>query len=351
MDYRRFLKDAEVLELAWLGGGVVDAPGRRLRLTARPERPGWYRFSVKGRTATPKEPCDAPELSSLPKVRGWTLGDRLVREGAEAELLNLLPAEEPPRFSPVVARRWHSGELLFDSLEFETEAEGAVREALAAGQSLKEVKGVPAPLRAAFGYAALEAASRNLRIPFAPGEVRPQVARVADGGLAAADAVLRELEAERELTRRELAELERRRGELLARQELEAARAYARDRARLHDDELEAARQAAHQPRAGRRGGAHRQAGNPAERAEAMLEDAGAVLETTRRLGADQLEVVFRFMNHRFITIVDAHTMQVVDSGICLGHPPRDDLVTLDSLPSVIKEAIDTGRLVMLRHP
>jgi hypothetical protein len=55
-------------------------------------------------------------------------------------------------------------------------------------------------------------------------------------------------------------------------------------------------------------------------------------------------------MNERFSAIVDAATLQVIDSGICLGHPPRDDLITLESLPSVIKEAVDTHQLVMLRH-
>ena len=64
----------------------------------------------------------------------------------------------------------------------------------------------------------------------------------------------------------------------------------------------------------------------------------------------DQLEVIFTFMNERFISLVDAATLQVIDSGICLGHPPADEELTLESLPSVIREAIDTDALVILRH-
>lgn len=81
------------------------------------------------------------------------------------------------------------------------------------------------------------------------------------------------------------------------------------------------------------------------------LEKAGAQFESCRHLGRNQLEVIFGFMDERFISIVDATTLQVIDSGICLGHPPRDDLVTLDSLCGVIREAIETGRLVILRAP
>ena len=85
-------------------------------------------------------------------------------------------------------------------------------------------------------------------------------------------------------------------------------------------------------------------------RARQALEDAGARVHATRQLESGLLEVTYSFLGERFISVVQAATLQVVDSGICLGHPPADELVTLDSLPSVIKEAIDTGRLVKLRH-
>jgi hypothetical protein len=78
------------------------------------------------------------------------------------------------------------------------------------------------------------------------------------------------------------------------------------------------------------------------------LEHAGARLVDQRRLAGGRLEVVFRFMEERIVSIVDARTLQVVDAGICLAGADRE--VTLESLPSVIREAINTGRLVITRY-
>jgi hypothetical protein len=81
---------------------------------------------------------------------------------------------------------------------------------------------------------------------------------------------------------------------------------------------------------------------------ELVLEHAGAQLVDQRRIGNRQLEVTFRFMGERFISLVDVNTLQVMDAGICLAGADRE--VTLESLPSVNREAIQTDRLVMTRH-
>ena len=69
-------------------------------------------------------------------------------------------------------------------------------------------------------------------------------------------------------------------------------------------------------------------------------------------MNAGQLEVRYRFMDERFVTVCDAITLQVYDAGVCLGHGAErgDRLLTLDSLPSVIREAIDTEVLVITRR-
>ncbi len=326
MDYRKFLGQSEERVLPYFGGPFVDAPGRRLRLAAPFEPPGWYRFKLAGRAATRLRPADPPELADLPKVRGWFHRGRLVRDGALCETLWLLPPEEPPRFTKVAARRWRTGELLFEEVEFESEVEGLAREALADGGSLQAVKAVPAPLRAAFAYALLEAASGRLGIPFAPAEVRQAVAKIAEGGPAQAEAALRALEAERELARRELTELRRRQDEAAARVEVAQQRQARLEQARAREEDSQTLAQTA-------------------------IEAAGGRMEEARNLGRGQLEVIFRFMDQRFICVVEAGTLQVIDSGICLGHPPSDRLLTLESLPSVIKEAIETDALVILRFP
>lgn len=334
MDYRKFLGREEELVLPYFGGTFVDAKDRRLRVSTAFEPKGWYAFTVKGRQATPKGPTEAPPLEQLPAVRGHFLSGRLVRDGGHAEALELMPAEEPPRFAPLKARRWHSGELLFSELEFEGEVENAVREALAEDRPLSAVKGAGATLRAAYAYAVLEACSRRSGVRFVPEEVRPGLASVANGGVAEAERLLQALHAEREQARREMAELERRRAAAQAAREVREAREKRiEEDARLQRENVHAWRERVN------------------DRADAALHAAGARLEQSRHLENGSLEVIFRFMGERFISVVHPATLRVIDSGICLGHPPRDDLVTLESLCAVIKEAIDTGRLVFLRHP
>lgn len=305
MDYRKFLGKVESEVLPYFGGASVDAASRRLRVST-PPAPGWWRFDVQGRTATAREPAEPQGLDGLPLVRGHLWGTRLVREGAVAEPVQLLPEEEPPRFSPLRVRRWHDGTLVFEGLDFEGEAEGTVRLMLEEGRTLAEVKAVPASLRAAFGYAVLEAASRALGIRFSAPEVRGQVLAVAEGGRAVAEAWLRALAAERE----------------------------------VHVRAVEARLRA--QPRP-----LERQAQGMA-RVERVLEAAGARLLATRRLGNERLEVTFGFMGERFISLVEADSLRVVDAGICLAGADRE--VTLESLPSVIREAIEDDVLVITRH-
>ena len=334
MDYRKFLGKEEERVLPYFGGAFLHAADRRLRLTTEPKAAGWYRFKVKGREATPLGPAEPEALESLPSVLGHLVGDRLVREGSVAERVHFLPEEEPPRLTPARARRWHSGELLFDMLDFESEAEEAARRALEEDASLAQVKGVPATLRSAFSYAVLEAESRRLGIPAVPRELRPHLGAVAEKGRLEAERALRALAAERVLAAQEMEELNRRRQLVgMAQQAVAAQAAMAQLRAQA--------------PR-GRHGRARE--GDAMARAELALEAAGARMRSARALGNGNLEVVFTFMDERFISVVNGDTLQVVDSGICLGHPPADDLVTLESLPSVIKEAIDTDRLVILRH-
>lgn len=361
VDYRKFLAKADTRVLPYVGGETLDAGDRVLRLSgALPERHGWYEVDVSGRQATVKRAAEPPELSALPKVRGWLKGERLFRDGGMRELVELLPEEEPPLFSPVVARRWSRDVLVFDTLEFESEAEGACREALGERRALKDVKGVRAPLRGAYGLSLLEAVSQAMQIRFSWQEVRLEVGAVADAGVEKAEAVLRALEAERELARRELAELERAAQAELGRLELEQQRQVLREQRAEEAARAQAEIDAVRRRLQRWRGGPEERVGVEVDRrnlrgqerrAAEALQAAGARLETLRRLADDQLEVVFRYEGERFISIVDGATLQVIDSGICLGHPPRDDLVTLESLPGVIQEAMDTGRLVILRWP
>ncbi|AKF80135.1 hypothetical protein MFUL124B02_08985 [Myxococcus fulvus 124B02] len=334
MDYRRFLGKVESAVLPYLGGGTVDTATRRLRVTT-PVAPGWWRFELKGREATAREPARPEGLEALPRVRGHVWGARLVLEGAVARPLELMPEDEPSPLAPVSARRWHDGALLFDGVEFEGEAEDTARRALEEGQPLASVKGVSAPLRAAFGYALLEAASRTLDIRFAPAETRGRVLRVAELGRPEAEACLRALAEERRVHQRALEArrvAEQQRAWLDA-QTVRATELAQEARRRVLSDDVSRGRGAP--------------VGDPS-RAEVALQGAGARLLHHRRMAGNQLEVTFSFMGERFVSVVDARTLQVLDAGVCLAG--ADSEVTLESLPSVIREAIDTDVLVITRH-
>jgi hypothetical protein len=324
VDYRKFLGRREELVLPYLGGPRVDAPNRRLSVVGE-IAPGWWRFDIEGRRATPKEKVQGGDLSSLPRVRGHLLHDRLVREGAVAEQVSLMPEEEPPMFAPCHARRWHSGDLLFEELPFEGDAEAAVRLAFEEGRGLAGIKGVSATLRTAYGYAIAEAASQRIAIPAAPAELRKHVAAIAEGGAVEAEAVLRRLDGERRAYLRELEANRQQHEAWLAHQQIEEERAHRRDRAAR--DEAQGL-----------------------DRALNALDATGAQPVSVRRLGDGNLEVTFRFMGERFLCVVEGATLQVLDAGICLGHPGNDRVLTLDSLPGVIREAIEDGVLVITRH-
>jgi hypothetical protein len=339
VDYRKFLARKQTLVLPYFGGASVDAPERRLRLASEVE-PGWWTFEVEGRIARAMEPAEPGDLSALPRARGYLWGDRLVRNGATAEPISFLPAEEPPLFAPALGRRWHGGELIFEQLELESEVVEGVRRALEEDRPLALVKGVPAELRSAFALALVQSVSRRVRIPAAAAELKDFLVEIAEGGAPAAEAALRALEAERIRYRREAAERERRMQELAVRQAVEQER----ERRRADAEIAGRVRYATEEER--RR--ALRQTAR--DRIEDAVDAAGARLVRTRGLEADRMEVTWTFMAERFVSIVDGVTLQVIDSGICLGHPAQDQLLTLDSLPGVVREAITTGRLVILRH-
>jgi hypothetical protein len=306
-DWRRFLGAGEERVLPYLGGPFVDAADRRLRVQA-PLEPGWWRFAVSGRTARPLGPAERPALEHLPKVRGHVTDGYLVapRTG-QATLLEVLDAEEPPRFAPLVARVWPPDHLLADTLDFEGDAEETARRVFEDRGTLAGVRGVPSSLRAAFGFAVCLRLARERGVPVAPAEVRAHLGALAGRGDEAAAEVLDRLVAER-------------------------ARARALDT-------VHAATRAA--------GTSAATTADPVARAEAALRAAGASLTELRRLDRGLLEVRWRFAGERFSSIVEERTLGVVDAGICLAGSDR--LVTLESLPAVVREAAETDALTLTR--
>jgi hypothetical protein len=305
--------------LPYLGGPFVDGVDRRLKAVGASE-PGYWRFEITGRTARAVERADPPDLDHLPAVRGYWVAGYLVGERAVARRLAILPADEPLRFTPVVARRWPGGALLYETEDLETGVEDRVRAVFDAGTApsnsgagtaasngggIAAIPGVPAPLRAAYGYAVMLRVSSRLRVPMRPVQVRWHIGELVAMGDAAAERIV----------------------------------AAARERRAAEPNHVEAWRAARTDARLRPRSARER----ALDRAEAALAAAGAVLRDSRWLSGDLLEVRYDFQDDRFVTVVDGETLRVVDAGICLAGHDRD--VTLESLPGVIAEAVRTYQL------
>ncbi len=160
MDYTPFLqKQDEWLRLPYFEGKSVcsDRQGYRLRETLQP---GWYQFRKSGRYLEARRRIE-PELDAwkLPRVGGYEMNGRLFGNDSQARLFGLPTETDRPKFTPISARKWFDGHLLFHGQEFETEVETQVREAFEEGHSIEAIKGVTPALAQVF---VLENARREL---------------------------------------------------------------------------------------------------------------------------------------------------------------------------------------------
>jgi hypothetical protein len=276
---------------------------------------GWWRVRVQGRVAEPIAPATTEEIAGafqpLPRLRGHLLrlhgGVALVDGNATCHPVDLAPPDEdPPLLAPASARRWPTGDLLlWEQLEWEGEVEETARRALEAHTGLAECKGISASLRASFAFATAGAASRALHIQAEPAEVKRWVGEIADQGYPRAEVALRALAHER------------------ARWDPPAPVVPPVPARPMPAADLEG-------------------------RVDESLRAAGARLSSVRRQGGGVVEVRWLFDGQHFISLVAEEGLRVIDSGVCLAG--QDDLVTLDSLPGVIREAIAEEALVITRH-
>ena len=312
MNYEKFLNKSEEAVLFYSGGASVLTRDRRLLVAAPRPAPGVaYRFAITGRMARAIAPAE-PVLDGLPRVRGHLVAGFLVER--ELHRVQSLPEEELAPFTIVRARRWYSNDLVFETTDFDGEVETEARLALERRGPLAG-KGIAASLRMAYGIAIALALAARRRVPLSVREAAGFARQSADGGEDVAARKIDELAARRDA-------------------ELDRARIAAVLDGRRPTTPILAHEVASHR--------------NAFLRAEDALEHAGARMLSGRRLANGLVEVAFDFMDERIVSVVDELTLQVHDAGVCLAG--ADDLVTLDSLPGVIREAIHTDRLVITRH-
>ncbi len=310
-DWKKLLKkDDERVVLPWTGGRNLPSRGPEYQVDGRlPPEHGWHEFRVSVRKASWVGPAPARTEDLADVVRGYLVGDRIVPDGARvdpdpaavascSETVHIL---DPglARFARVSAGRVRPGApLVFVSEEM---PEGPEDEVLAAFQDRREsvsgIKGVPPALDAAFR---MESWQRR--------------------------------EADR------------------ARAELEAQRLA--EEARLAEEERVGAMRRALGDGQGRRAMA---AVDFRAAASAALAVSGAeYLDHVASPNRGEMVVTFRLEGRRFECVCDSRTLRIVDAGICLvSHRTGergDTRFTLESLPAVIRQAMDQGVLHVFRH-
>ena len=329
VDFHDFLGRIEIHVAPCFGDGVVWVGERRVELWGRRQRPGWFVLTFKGRRLVKFEPSPFDEraagaLDDCRQVRGhlariagayW-----LCAADGAFERVHLPPEEEPPLLAPHVARRWPSGDLVWGEAGWESEAEGAARQRLETDRTLEDLKDVPATLRAAYALAVIDRASRELGIPFSPGEVLGALDDVVRRGAAPARVALANLTRAREAAERAV------------RDAVRATRAAPRPpiiQPPRPQDELEG-------------------------RLELSLRGAGARFLSVRRMGNELAEVTWQLEGQRLMTVMEERTLRVRDAGICLTDhytgERGDRELTMDSLPGVVRQAIRERKLVVTRR-
>jgi hypothetical protein len=273
MDYMQFLqKPDEILTLPYFTGNTVCDEHLTYRVR-QALQPGWYRFRKTGRYLTVEGRAEPdPAGWKLRRVTGYAFYGRIIGNDFQSRLFSLPAEMDLAKFTPVSGRKWFDGHILFEGVEFESEAETGVRDAFEEERGIEEIKGVTPALAHTF---MLESTQRAL-------------AR------------------EKERRAREEAELEKRQAELARWQET-----------------LEG-------------------------RISLALSHTGAELVSWRRNGQEQAVVRYRLGGQRFECIIDTNSLQIIDAGICLSGADED--LNLSSLPSAVREAIDTGQLHVFRH-
>lgn len=294
--------------------------GRPVHLRGEVGGPGWYRSTGFGSEARVRASLTDDEvrqvLDALPARRGHHWRGRIVQDDGSIEVVRFAPeGEDLEVLVPLVARFWAPSVLAFDRTDMDDLPEVQVRDAVLQGRGISEVVGVRASLRVAAALALLDRSSHALLIPFSPPEVCTRLREVAAGGAPAAERVLNDLQVARRVALRE----------------------------------AQAATPAPRRPVASAPTPAPPQRGDDLTgRVAASLAKSGAVLLNVRRTGGGQVQVLWSFRGGNFSSIADGETLNIVDAGVCLAG--TQGRFTLDSLPSVIREASDTNRLVVTRH-
>lgn len=299
----------ERIIIPWINGRELNILGRTWYINGKlPDEIGWHEFKIKARKAIWSSVA-VPDYSILKnKVVGYLVGDKFVPDqirvdidpvklSKEFETVYLL---EPglDRFARISAGRiCDNGHLIFDSMAFPLGPEDQVLQYfLDQKESLDDISGVVPALDAAFRFESWQRKEAERR------RKEAEEQRLAEE--------LKRAEEERKT------QLIQRLGDGSGRREMAVI------------DFEQAAR-------------------------AALIVGGAEYLDHRQSYHRNEWVVRFRYQRRRFECVCD-NQLRIIDAGICLtdeySGEKGDDRFTLESLPSVLKEAMDTGQLVVFRH-
>ncbi len=304
------------------GGGT----GRLVALRGEVPRAGWFHTTGFGSQVRVREPLSEEEqarvLAALPSRSGHHWNGMVVDDRGRVEHLHFAPVDEDLEVGArVVGRFWAPSVVVFDRVDMDDQPEMSVREAVLQGRGFDAISGVAASLRLAGALALLSRAGQALSVPFSPPEVALRLRDVSSAGDEAARRVLLDLQALRQEAVRSLPAVPVvpvvpvvpiRMGSPVVTQGVVPAREAWVDRI------------------------------------VGSLSRSGAQLVNARRAGAGRIEVTWTFRGGTYQSVLDDKHLNVLDAGVCLAGTDRR--FTLDSLPSVIREGEERGKLVVTRH-
>jgi len=305
MGWRDLLEEKNKTVIApWVGGRNIFAEGRKFRLIGNlPEEHGWYCFDViETRKVRRKKEFVYPDFDwheSYKKREGYLVGDKLIPDDANfvfkiekifSETISVDLVEPGlDRFTRILTAEYENGRCLYVGQEFPLGPETEVMDAFQdRKKTINDIPNVTPALALAFRF---------------------------------------------ESWRRALIEEERRKA----------------------DEERQKRERCARLLEAVGTGPGRRAMANIDFRAacEACLSVSGAEYLDHRVLNGREAAVKYRFRGRRLECVINRDTFRIIDAGVCLDDhmgTRGDTFFTLESLPAVINEAINTGRLVVWRH-
>lgn len=308
---------SETLVSPWVGGRSLRSGSRHWRIEGPlPPEQGWVEFKLQARSARFNRMCEAATEQLRYRETGYLVGDRVVHASVRA-VTQLTPAKVLEvservylldagldRFTRVSAGRVsEDGPLIFIQQEMPLGPEGEVLNVfLDSKETITDIPEVTPALSVAFYLESWQKA----------------------------EAIKRRREVEERLRAEEEArQLQARRQEMVEKLGDAAGRRV------MAQHDFEAA-------------------------AKAALAISGAeYLAHRASYQRNEMVVQFRLDRRRFECTCDSRTLQIIDAGICLTAHDDDEFeegtkgdsfFSLESLPSVIREADREGKLVVFRH-